>query len=86
MSSDPALHEIVSLLKPRQVRSQEFSGVPKKCVGGNRSCLSSKSSVVMKVMRCSTPGHLGRGENSVNIFMHNILGIFFIFMLGIVLN
>ena len=42
VSSDPALHEIVSLLKPRQVRSQEFSGVPKKCIGGDKSCLSSK--------------------------------------------
>ena len=32
--TEPARHEIVSLLKPRQVSSQEVSGVPKKCVGG----------------------------------------------------
>ena len=32
--AEPARHEIVSLLKPRQVSSQEVSGIPKKCVGG----------------------------------------------------
>ena len=39
--TEPARHEIVTLLKPRQVSSQEVLGVPKKCLGGNRSFLSS---------------------------------------------
>ena len=34
MPPEPARHEIVSLLKPRQASSQEVSGIPKKCVGG----------------------------------------------------
>ena len=84
--TEPARHEIVTLLKPRQVSSQEVLGVPKKCLGGNRSFLSSTWSMVVKVMLCSNPGHLGRREDPVNIFMHNILGIFFIFMLSVVLD
>ena len=41
--SEPAQHEIVSMLRPRQVRLQDVSGVPRKSVGG---CVGGKLATV----------------------------------------